>query len=204
MTAPDIDVRPWCRATPAKAGGARRFGLARLLLRVVQTLRQLDRKLLLLFATSLLPSCIIPVGPEFQDPPGVANSPPQILDPSPTWGDEVTAPATFTITVADPNLTDELFIRFLVDGELATINDNHRGPPADGSPVRPSVSNQITCQNIPDSKKTLSHHRVLAAVADRDWDLSVPDRLTPLPPGLVSSPVTWTVNITCQMSPGTP
>ena len=45
-------------------------------------------------------------------------------------------------------------------------------------------------ENIPDSKKTLSHHRVLAAVADRDWDLSVPDRLTPFPPGLVSSPVT--------------
>jgi hypothetical protein len=148
-------------------------------------------------------ACIIPVGPEFQDPPGAPNARPEILDPDPTWGAEVTAPtglATFTFTVADTNLTDELSIRFLVDGELATVDDTKRGPT--GSPVRlPQVSNQITCQLI--QNRTRSRHTVLAAVADRPFDLSMPDELL-TSPGLVSSPVTWTLNITCPMNPGSP
>ena len=200
MTAPDTDVRLWCRPTPAKARGAGRFALARLLLQALDHLLQLDRKLLLLFTVSSLSACIIPVGPQFQDPPGDPNTPPQILDPDPTWGAEVTAPetgATFTITVIDPTPTDQgLFIRFLVDNELTAIVNTV--PPSAGS-VRATVSNTITCQLIPMDRRTFSQHSVLAAVADNMFDIDVQDNLTAKPPGLVSSPVTWTLNITCSM-----
>jgi hypothetical protein len=206
MTAPDIDVRPWCRPTPAKAGGAGHFALARLLLHVVQTLRQLDRKLLLLFATSLLPACIIPVGPEFQDPPGVANSPPQILDPNPFYGNEVTAPPTgapFTFTVTDLN-GDAMFIRFLVDGGTVAIDDN-KAPRSDpASPARVVISNLISCQLLTSEASRLkSRHAVLAAVADRNFDLGVQDPLTVPAPGLYT-PITWTLNMTCPASPASP
>jgi hypothetical protein len=206
MTAPDTDVRPLCRPTPARAGGAGRFALARLLLRVLQTVRQLDRKLILLFATSLLPACIIPVGPEFQDPPGVANSPPQIFDPQPFWGAEVPATptgATFTFTVSDLN-GDGMFIRFLVDGGTVEISNNRVAPSDPASPARQPVTNQISCQILTSEASRLkSRHAVLAAVADRMFDLGVEDPLTVPAPGLYT-PITWTLNMTCPVSPGSP
>ena len=185
---------------PPKAGGAGHFALARLLLRLLVQLRQLDRKLLLLFATSLLPACIIPVGPEFQDPVGVPNSPPQILDPDPTWGAEVTAPLgggyTFRITVTDVN-GDNLFIRFLVDDFPVELN----GVPRNGSPSLGTVENQITCVQISNQEsRAKSLHKVLAAVADRMFDSDPHDLLKAIPPGL-ATPITWTLNMTCPVSP---
>jgi len=206
MTAPDIDVRACCPPTPAKAGDARRFALARLLLKVLRTVRQLDRRLLLLFATSLLPACIIPVGPEFQDPLGVPNSAPRIVNPIPTWGEEVTGTAdngyTFRFTATDAD-SDILYVRFLVDKFLVATSPGF----VSGSKSGSLVETRITCPLImnPESKMK-SSHKVLAAVADTMFDIDVQDPLTPEPPGLVSTPVTWTLNMTCQttMSPGSP
>jgi len=204
MTAPDIDVRPWRRPTPAKAGGAGHFALARLLLHVLRLLRQLGRKLLLLFATSLLPACIIPVGPEFQDPPGVANSPPQILDPNPTWGAEVTAtqsqPFTFQMYVTDLNVGDKLFIRWIIDG-FSVPATKPIVPPSGNGPLRELVDKRVTCQDPFDHMK--SRHMVWGVVADRDWDDTTPDLLKVQPPGLHNL-VTWTLDMTCAASPASP
>jgi hypothetical protein len=207
MTAPDTDVRPLCRPTPPKAGGAGPFTLARLLLRLLLQLRQLDRKLLLLFALSSLPACIVPVGPEFQDPPGIPNSPPQILDPDPTWGDEVTAPGNmgflFRFTVTDGNAGDDLQIRFFVDGDPVAIQNDSVSGTDTGIPVRSVIENRITCQLLSQQSKLKSRHAVLAAVADRMFDLEAPDPLTVKSPG-VATPITWTLNMTCPVSPVSP
>jgi len=178
---------------PPKAGGAGRFALARLLLQVLQSLRQLNRKLLLLFATSLLPACIIPVGPEFQDPVGVPNSQPQIFNPSPDWGAETTGTslggALFRFTVTDLN-GDDLHIRWIVDG------NKKESPPLDPNNT---AEKTVTCQQDIDDK-TASRHFVRGVVADRDFRNDTNDLLAVEPPGLYNL-VTWTLNMTCPGSP---
>ena len=77
MAAADTNVRPGRQAPAANARGARRSRLARLLLQSLELL-QLDRKLLLLLASSLMPACIIPIGPDWQDPPGERNRRPTL------------------------------------------------------------------------------------------------------------------------------
>ena len=69
MAVADTNVRPRRQAPVVTARGVRGSGLARLLLQLLELL-QLDRKLFLLLAASLTPACIIPVGPNWQDPPG--------------------------------------------------------------------------------------------------------------------------------------
>jgi hypothetical protein len=90
MTVADTNVRPAWRSPAANARGTRRSGLARLLLKPSgRLLRKLDLTFLLLLAVAPTPACILPVGPDWQDPLAVPNSPPKILDPEPFWGDEV-------------------------------------------------------------------------------------------------------------------
>jgi hypothetical protein len=194
MTAPDIDVRPRCRPTPVNAGGAGGFALARLLLRLLDHLRQLDRKLLLLLAVSSLSACIIPVGPEFQDPLGVPNSPPQILDPDPTWGEEVTAtPALlkdFSFDFIDVNADDELEIEWIVDGTRVSLSRVLSG--SGGTAVKHTEVKRIACVEV---DQATSRHVVIAGVADRPF--STNDPLAVTDNGLPAF-VPWTLNLTCS------
>src|SRR5512138_2536925 len=121
MAAADNNVRPWRQRFAATARRARPSPLARLLLLPLE-LFQLDRKLLLLFAASLMPACIIPVGPEWQDPSGEKNLSPQIVGWAPVIGTDVVptddngiATAKFTITVTDPNPGDKLFFKWIAN-----------------------------------------------------------------------------------------
>src|SRR5262245_11346724 len=112
-TAPDSNVRTARRPCARSARPAGASPLARLLLSFSRTFQQLDRKLVVLsLAVSLTSACIIPVGPEWQDPAGEPNAPPQILNPDPTWGAEVTGTTsrTFSFTVTDQNGADDLFL----------------------------------------------------------------------------------------------
>jgi len=173
-----------------------RFALARLLLQVLRTLRQLDRKLLLLFALSSLPACIIPVGPEFQDPPGSPNAPPQIIEADPTWGADVTgtSSARFSITVVDVN-GDDLFIRWIVDGHP---KESSR-PQISHDELNRTVEKTVTCsQDIDD--KVASRHFIRGVVADREFLTDTADLLAVTPPGLRDL-ATWTLNMTCPASP---
>src|SRR5262245_26964244 len=95
MTVADTNVRPAWRPPATSAHGARPFRLARLVLEFL--LQKLDRKAALLsslLAASLMPACVIPVGPDWQDPIGVPNAPPEILDPDPDWGADFSIAAT--------------------------------------------------------------------------------------------------------------
>src|SRR5436190_2240679 len=120
MTAPDIDVRPGRSRAAVSAGPPGFSRLARLLLFVARPLAKLDQRfVLLLFAASLSPACIIPVGPDFQDPPGIPNGRPVITNTDPLFGTEVLATdvpmeAMFEITVIDSN-NDPLYVRWVAD-----------------------------------------------------------------------------------------
>src|SRR4051794_367187 len=104
-TVPDINVRPPRRAAGQSTRAAGRSVLARLLLFVRDHIAKLDRKLLLLLVASPMSACIIPAGPEFQDPPGVPDSAPILWMASPDEGTTVVSETpTFSVTVIDYNL----------------------------------------------------------------------------------------------------
>src|SRR5690242_202058 len=107
-TTPDINVRVARARDVASTRHARRSPLARLLLKT-------GVKLLLSFAAaSSMSACIIPVGPEFQDPPGGPNAAPEILNPNFFTGTAVASTSTqdFSFTVSDPN-GDPMWFRWV-------------------------------------------------------------------------------------------
>src|SRR5215471_15875644 len=99
------------------AARVRFFGLAQLLLSCRVHLARVAFPLLLVPPMS---ACILPVAPEFQDPPASENFGPVITDSSPALGSVVTkvggAPLPpFRVTITDPNLGDNLHVRWLAD-----------------------------------------------------------------------------------------
>src|SRR6188768_803163 len=113
MAAADNNVRPWRQVPASTSRRARRSGLARLLLQLLELL-QLDRKLLLLLAASLMPACIIPVGPDWQDPPGEKNLPPKIVRTEPPFIGPPVVDGKFTVFVTAPN-GDALFFKWFAN-----------------------------------------------------------------------------------------
>jgi hypothetical protein len=181
MAAADNNVLPGRRGRGGRARGERRCVLARLLLQLLRH-AQLDRKLLPLLAALLMPACIIPVAPEFQDPAGVPNSPPFIIqeETSPPFGAEVVDP-TFAITISDPNVGDDLHVRWLADypgPATRTIEADHLYiARKDGLPLRQRVPVTVDCslyQLSPD----LDRHQIIAVVADRLFADPSPNSLT--------------------------
>ena len=153
----------------------------------------------MLLAVSPTPACILPVGPEWQDPLGAPNAPPQILDPDPDWGEEATAslsvPKRFRFFATDVNVGDKLFVKWVVNDNALFLNDSEivrSGP-------RTLVEKTIGCNDIQPQHKSQSQHSVFGVLADRKFDenaaIRVPSR-APASPSIVP----WTLNITCQSS----
>ena len=173
MTAADTNVRPAWRGN---ATTARRTGgslLACLLLYFRKHLTKLDRKpLLLLLAASLTPACIIPVGPEFQDPPGVANSPPYAISPDPPAGTVTANPTVvFSVTPVDADVLDPLYVKWITEYPPFSA-DTHGVPqqmipaPGGGSAIRPTQSFQPGCSSI---ASTRTMHQIQVGISDRPF-----------------------------------
>ena len=200
MTVADTNVRPAWRSPAASARGPRRLGLARLLLEQLgRLLRKLDLTFLLLLAVAPTPACILPVGPEWRDPVGTTNAPPQILDPDPDWGVDSTAtpntPKTFRIFVTDVNLTDSLHIQWIVDGKRVFTPRPDIEAPTNGTPLRELIEKTVSCNDIFDT--TLTRHTVLAVVADRQLDLNAPDLFAVMDPAGQIAIIPWKLDLTC-------
>jgi hypothetical protein len=200
MAAADTNVRPTRRVPAATAHGARRSVLARLLLLQLFRPLQLYRKLFFLLAISLMPSCIIPVGPEFQDPDGTPNAAPRISDPDPGFGEEVTAldQWTFQLTIGDPNAVDHLYVKWIAD--YPPLNDLTRSstptpyaPPGDGKPIQQPIDFAIACNDLNHSS---SRHRIMAVVADRPFVNTVPGNLLVVEPPGQFAVATWVLTLT--------
>jgi hypothetical protein len=199
-TVPDSNVRPARRGAGESTRAARRSLLARLLLFVRAHVSKLDRKLLLLLFASPMSACIIPAGPEFQDPAGVPDSPPFLWAASPDEGTTVvSATAKFSVTPGDYNLGDTVFVKWITDfpPDIANFtlerNTDMREASA-GNPIRDASTFLPNCHQFNTPGPT---HRITAAISDRSFD----------GPGLLTTPsvvpprlVIWTWEQNCPAS----
>jgi hypothetical protein len=172
-TVPDSNVRPARRAAGESTRAAGRSVLARLLLFVRDQISKLDRKLLLLLVVSPMSACIIPAGPEFQDPPGGPNSAPFVWMESPDEGRTVvSATPTFSVTPGDNDLGDSIFVKWLTDfppsvSTTVDVRVEELGPSTNGNPIRHASMFMPNCSQV---SKVLSTHHITAAISDRSFD----------------------------------
>jgi len=173
-----------------------------LLLFVLDHVSKLDRKLLLLLVASPMSACIIPAGPEFQDPPGEPDSPPFLWAALPDEGTTVvSATAMFSVTPGDYNLGDTLFVKWISDFPPFVGNNVTRQqetdvlPPSPGNPIRDAATFLPNCFQVNTASST---HRITAAISDRGFDgrglLTTP---SVVPPRLVI----WTWERNCMGTP---
>jgi hypothetical protein len=127
---------------------------------------------------SVMSACVLPIAPEFQDPPAAANFSPIIVDSDPPLGEIVSATPTssqkFTVTVSDPNLGDDLHVRFLADFPPNTTNTRDMVPDAqvthssNGQPLNKDVSVTPSCTTHNLAK--IPEHQIMVIVADSPFD----------------------------------
>lgn len=172
-TPPDMNVRPARRAAAGRPRAARNFLLARLLLCLCQHVSKLDRKLLLPFVVSPLFACVIPAGPEFQDPPGVPNAPPYVVAVSPERLTTVVGnenEVTFSVTPGDVNLDDTIYVKWVTEyppysATLTRDQGWQKVPPSgDGNPTRSAVTFMPGCTQV---NQLVTTHIIMAAISDR-------------------------------------
>lgn len=143
-------------------------------------------------------------------PASSVNLSPVITDTAPTRGmivDGTAAPPTFTVSVTDPNLGDDLHVRFLADFPPDTANTralmrdmliNHR---SDGKPILQDVSETPSC--VVDNLAKIPQHQIMAIVADRPFDDSSPPAGMPADLTKLADPdgheviATWTLDLEC-------
>jgi hypothetical protein len=120
-------------------------------------------------------ACIIPLGPDFQDPVSEPNDAPYIIGAIPDFTSVVTPPQLdFSVTVTDPNVGDNLYIRWLADYPGANYRPLMADPPfvahsTNGQPLRKSVSTTVDCFLDNLAMTSDGEHRVEVLVADRPF-----------------------------------
>jgi hypothetical protein len=186
-----------CR--PENAAGPRLRRLARGLLCSLGSFT----KLTVLILTSVhMSSCVLPIAPEFQDPPAAANFPPMIIEGRPPLG-SIVSQTHFEATITDPNLGDDLHVRWVVDyppfssSNTRTLEDQTISHPTNGQPLKQDVSIDIDC--IIDVLAPIAQHQVMLIVADRDFPSPPPQNkleVVPLPGYSVVG--TWVLNLDCS------
>lgn len=143
-------------------------------------------------------ACIIPVGPEFQDPPGIPDSAPYIVSAVPEQG-SITTVTNFSIVVSDPNVQDDLNVRWLLDwpetvaGTHRFVKDDLISHDANGKRLMASSTATIGCNLT--TPAPLPLHRLFVVVADRDFDES---DITAVKNDGNKTVATWVWNVTCQ------
>lgn len=152
-------------------------------------------------------ACVLPLAPEFEDPPAAQNFAPVIVDSFPVNGAVVSTPM-FRVTVDDPNVADDLYLRWIAD--FPPFSDSSRrlgddiklSPPAAGT-LRPDAVLSVDCTLHALAKMTTTH-QIMIVVADRpfrspDQEPSLERKLTSLPPGVAKrAEAHWTLNLECK------
>jgi hypothetical protein len=121
-------------------------------------------------------SCVIPIEPEFSNPS--VNHPPYVSSSSPgsgtilTFPVDATAPPSIEVRLADQNVRDVLYVRWLVNYSPAQEQTTH--PPLEmilpstGRPERTAIRFSPSC--LDDRMKASgSTHRIVMAVSDRPF-----------------------------------
>ncbi len=168
----------------------------------------------LVFATCVAATaaagCVIPVAPDFEDPE--ENYPPYITGSTPEVGGIITVlsgeePPTITVSVADPNRGDVLYLQWLYDYPPYDDNFTRRvswstlPPPQNDGIVRDSVRFAPSCSD--GISRTLTQHRLTLAIADREFvkPALAPEpesRLDTVSEGGYRDRGTWVLNMECR------
>jgi hypothetical protein len=154
--------------------------------------------------------CVIPLAPEFQDPPVAPNYPPYLVDTdpyrdTPVLGSNDPTLVPIDVTVADPNLDQNLYARWVADyPEYVAALTRQLGadlvltPTKDGSPR--IDRHFVDCRRF---AQGMTSHRLAFIVSDRQFvnpedaqnsELRYSEVMGPAPPYQVLM-VTWP--ITC-------
>jgi hypothetical protein len=154
----------------------------------------------------LMSACVLPVAPEFQDPPTTSNYAPYFqAPPIPDLGSEVTTPS-FEVLVTDPNIGDDLYARWIVDYPPYSDNTRSFTQPkvahrTDGLPLSQDFLFTPNC--VDNSLAKLARHQIMLVVADRDFSKQMPGSVQAV--DLTRIPVegrkvigTWTLDMECK------
>ncbi len=148
--------------------------------------------------------CVIPVGPQFQDPLGAENLQPIITGSEPANGSVVSAVSSyeFRVVITDPNVGDSLHVKWFSDyppqGSDTHESDTKSYPPrSDGQPLSQPASYTFTCAQL--KAHHLNSHRIRVAVADKEF--APPDGSGNLERvaagGSVPAVASWILNLPC-------
>ena len=178
--------------------------LSRPFLRVARLLLMLPETLACLASLTCMSACILPLSPEFQDPPSSPNFAPVIIDTNPPEGSVLSRmpseEITFRVTISDPNVLDNLYVRWVADYPPFSVNT--RGleldtltHSADGTPLRAEADLMLSCLT---TLAPIPMHQIVAIVADRQFD-PTPGQITSLVDDNGRSvQVTWYLNLDCR------
>jgi hypothetical protein len=152
--------------------------------------------------------CVLPLSPQFEDPPAERNYAPEILSTSPVQGGFV-LPQTLSATVTDPNVGDHLFVRWIAeyppynDIKTRLMRDDFEAvPPNDNTApfAMPSVAD-VGCGNL--AVQTMVHP-VTMLVADRKFptlidfpNLTREQLLTKASDLALKAEAHWVLNVDC-------
>jgi hypothetical protein len=157
-----------------------------------------------LVALSLLTSaCVLPVGPQFEDPPG--NAAPYLASSNPPQGAILSGSSTtIEVVLGDANQEDVLVGRWFIDyppfdSSMTRMAEEFRLP-GTGRAERSKVRFAPSCADD-QIALGLSSHRVTLSVADRPFlppEQSSPDlRFDSVPSEGFALRATWILNLTC-------
>ena len=147
--------------------------------------------------------CVLPVGPQFDDPE--PNFPPFIFTSDPAVGEVFTFQEghPITVTIGDHNVGDELFMRWLVDYPNSDLNNARRADEnsyLSGTTITRSPPLQFSplCASIP---RGANPHRLLLSISDRPFLRG--DQVSPaapfdtVPAGANRLRAVWLMRIDC-------
>jgi hypothetical protein len=155
--------------------------------------------------------CVIPIAPKFDDPE--PNYPPYLLASDPPPGSILTIqgspgdPRDISVTIADQNLGDHLFTRWIYDyppdsDQSRVVLTNEYTPTGDA--MRGTLRIQPSC-SLHKIAHGLIQHRLMLAVADRDFlnpddGATVPPEasLDSIPEGGQVLRLVWLINLECK------
>jgi hypothetical protein len=180
--------------------------LARAMLGIARTSKRPIAIALALFPMS---ACILPLAPEFQDPPAAQNYPPVIVDSDPPIGEVVTT-TTFSVIVRELNLGDDLYVRWVADyppyaaDKTRTLNDpNTKVPhPVDMATDFDLPSVTVDCV-LNELNPQITMHQIMVIVADRPFVSTDAQPAGQIDLALVTPPGfavkgSWTLNLGCN------
>lgn len=152
----------------------------------------------------LASACVLPIGPQFEDPPG--NTSPFLASSNPTLGSVLTGTSpVIEVVVGDDNLSDALIGRWFIDyppfDEAVTRMVNEFRLPPTGKTERGKVLFAPNCAED-QIAPGMASHRISLSVADRPF---LPEEQSPPSLRLDSVPeegfvlrATWILNLTCE------